>query len=83
MSTPTPTPTITPTPSTSLCSKLKLGQLLYDGQVYNNEDIICVYEGFSLGPTKLNDKTISLSENSLIVSLTPTNTPTPTPSSAS
>jgi len=73
-----PTPTPTPTVTSSSCPRVKLGQIIYDGIVYNNENVIINYKGFLLNNT-LNNKTINVYENSNIVSQTPTTTPTRTP----
>jgi len=75
----TPTKTITPTPTTSLCDKIKLGQLIYNNFVFGNSDIIVRYKGFFLSGAQLNNKSVNVFENSIIVSQTPTKSITPTP----
>lgn len=72
-----PTRTVTPTPSKSLCAPIHIGQLIYQDQVYANDEIKVIYKGF-LFDGKIVPNSLMLFENNL-ASSTPTPTPTPTP----
>lgn len=72
--TPTKTATVTPTPSKTMVIPINIGQLIYQNNVYINDDIKVVYKGFNL-QGKLNPD-VSIVYESLNVSSTPTPTVT-------
>ena len=83
MSTPTPTNTVTPTVSATRYL-LPIGQMIYNGNIYNNNNISIYYKGYNF-TGKLLSKNTTLYEppNSTAIprltrSVTPTQTRTPT-----
>ena len=83
--TPTPTPTtsvtatITPSVTKSQCPEEKIGQLIFQDNIFLSDAIDIVYKGFVLSG-KIIGQTVSLSEG---LDVTPTTTPTQTPSNTS
>lgn len=73
--TPTKTATITPTPSKSMVIPVDIGQLIYQNNVYVNDDIKVIYKGFNL-QGKLNPD-VAIVYEAPGVSATPTPTATP------
>lgn len=74
--TPTKTATVTPTPSKTTAVAVNIGQLIYQNNVYVNDDIKVIYKGFNL-QGRLNPD-ISIVYEVPGVSSTPTPTVTPT-----
>jgi len=80
---PTPTnsstPTVTPTVTKSQCPEAKIGQLIFQDNIFLSDAIDIVYKGFVLSG-KIVGQTVSVSEG---LDVTPTTTPTQTPSHTS
>ena len=76
----TTTSTVTPTPSKSLCSHKKLGELIYQNNVYADDDIKVVYKGYVFGGKLLEDVSTLYIDNTITLAITPTPTRTVTPS---
>ena len=82
----TPTKTASPTPTKSLCAASKIGQLVFQDNLFLNDNIDVVYNGFILSG-KVLAQTFDVYESldvtqtptpSITPTITPTNTVTPT-----
>ena len=72
----TPTKTASPTPTKSLCPSSKIGQLIFQDNLFSSDNIDVIYNGFILSG-KILGQTFDVYE-SLDVTQTPTPTITPT-----
>lgn len=82
MSTPTPTQTLTPTVSTTSYS-LNIGQIIYDGNIYDKNNISIYYKGYNFTGKLLSKSTILYEppNSTVIARSTPPPTATPTTTS--
>ncbi len=75
----TPTKTITPTPSKSLCNTVKVGQLIFQNNLFSNDHIDIIYKGFLLSGKVVGQSFTVYEDINVTPTVTPSVTPTITP----